>query len=218
MDENPTPPEFHNSAPNQPQPAEETGQSSTGRRNRVQDLFVWKSLNRPAWSYSKDVYTTLGAVAILISIIFAFFQEWMAILVTAAAYFLFYALSKALPVEVEHKITTEGIISINRGYLWSELGPFWFTQKGKDLLLHVAHRSIFGQLILLVDASEKEEIRDILAEYLPFIEMPEKSMSEKMSEWFSKKFPIEKMVQRNFKAPVETPPVPPTPPQTTSTI
>ena len=187
------------------------------RKNRVRDLIAWKSLNRPVWQYSKDVYTTLGAVAILVSIIFAFFQEWMAIVVTLAAYFLFYALSKAPPVEVEHKITTQGIISMDKGYLWSELGSFWFSERGKDLLLHVAHRSIFGQLILLIEKNEQVELRDILAEYLPFIEMPEKSMSEKLSDWFSKRFPIEKMVTQNFKAP-DAPPVSPIPPQTPSTV
>lgn len=183
-------------------------QTPPPRRNRVQNLFEWKSLNRPTWQFSKDVFTTLGAVTILVSIIFAFFQEWMAIIVTLAAYFLFYALSKVPPVEVEHKITTEGIISMDKGYLWSELGPFWFSQKGKDLLLHMAHRSIFGHLVVLVDKDNKEEIRDILAEYLPFIELPEKSTSEKLSDWFSKKFPIEKMVAQNFKA-ADVPPIPP---------
>lgn len=168
----------------------ETPPANPPQKNRVRDLFAWKSLNRPVWQYSKDVYTTLGAVAILVSIIFAFFQEWMAIVVTLAAYFLFYALSKAPPVEVKHKITTQGIISMDKSYLWSELGPFWFSEKGKDLLLHVAHRSIFGQLILLIEKDEQLELRDILAEYLPFIEMPEKSMSEKLSDWFSKRFPI----------------------------
>lgn len=180
--------------PNDPQ---ETPASS---KARVHDLFSWKSLNRPAWQYSKDVYTTLGAIAILVSIIFAFFQEWLAILVVAAAYFLFYALSKVPPVEVEHKITTQGIISMERGYLWAELGPFWFSQKGNDTILHVAHRNVFGQLILLIDPKDKEKIQDILAEFLPFIEVPEKSVTEKMSDWFSKKFPLEKMVTQNFKA------------------
>lgn len=178
----------------------------TVKRGKVQDLYSWKSLNRPVWQYSKDVFTTLGAIAILVAIIFAFFQEWMAILVVFAAYFLFYALSKVPPVEVEHKITSEGIISMDRAYLWSELGPFWFSQKGGDFLMHVAHRSIFGQLIILVDSDQVEKVRDILSEYLPFIELPQKSMAEKLSDWFSSRFPIEKMAMQNFKPPEGSPP------------
>lgn len=184
MEENPK-----SSSAEQDQAKQDTN-TDQGQRSRVHDLFSWKSLNRPAWQYSKDVYTTLGAIGVLVSIIFAFFQEWLAIVVVWAAYFLFWALSKVPPVEVEHKITTEGIVSINKGYLWGELGPFWFSAKGKDTFLHVAHFNIFGQLIILIDQKDQERIRDILAGYLPFVEVPGKSMTEKMADWFSKKFPL----------------------------
>lgn len=176
------------------------------KRPQVRDLFVWKSLNRPAWQYSKEAFTTLGAVCLLLSIIFAFFQEWLAIFVTWAALFLFYALSKVAPVEVEHKITTQGIISMDKSYLWVELGPFWFSEKGTDTLLHIAHRNIFGQLVILIDRAEREKIRDILAEYLPYIEVMEKSTTEKMTDWFAKKFPLEKMI--NAKTTSSNPPIP----------
>lgn len=181
--------------------AEQAKTNENIRRPTVRDLFEWKSLSRPMWQYPKDVYTTFGAIAILVAIILAFFQEWMAILAVAASYFLFYALSKVPPMEVSHKITTQGVVSMDKAYLWSELGPFWFVEKGNDLVLHIAHRNLFGQLIILLSSpADKEPIQDLLAEYLPFIEMPEKSASEKMVDWFSKKFPIEKMTTRNFKA------------------
>jgi hypothetical protein len=194
-------------------PNQDVGSDESTKPRRVKDLFAWKSLNRPMWSYSKDVFTTLGIIAILVGIICAFFQQWTAILVIGASYFLFYALSKVPPVEVEHKITTEGIVSMGKGYLWSELGPFWFSDKGRELILHVAHRSMFGQLILLVDRKDQEEIKDVLAEYLAYIEIPEKSMTEKVSEWFSKKFPIERIVAKDFKAPTEPHLPPKSPPQ-----
>ncbi|MCL5432033.1 MAG: hypothetical protein M1484_02930 [Patescibacteria group bacterium] len=160
------------------------------RKTRVHDLLAWKSLNRSRQQYSKEVFAAFGAVAFLVSVVLMFFQEWLAILVTWAAFFLFYALTKIEPVEVEHKITTEGIISMSHAYLWTELGPFWFSQRQEELTLHVAHRNIFGQLMILVDKAQQEKIRDILAQYLPFIEVPEKSVVEKMSDWFSKKFPV----------------------------
>lgn len=185
-------------------PANPTGSG----RNRVQDLFEWKSLNRPTWNFTKEVYTTMAAVAILLSIIVAFFQEWFLILVIWAIYFLFYQLSKAPPVLVDHKITTEGIISMGKAYIWAELGPFWFTTRGEDTVLHVSHRNIFGSLLLIIKGEDEEKIKDILAEYLPYVEIPGKSTSEKMSDWFSAKFPIERMATKNFKA-SETPPTNP---------
>lgn len=175
-------------------------------RSTVRDLFEWKSLNRPIWAYSKETFRTLGAIALLISIILLFFQEWLAIVVTWAALFLFYMLTKLPPVEVIHKITTQGIVSMDKSYLWDDLGPFWFTKKGDDNILHVATRNIYGQLIILVHEKDIPEIRETLAEYLPYIESVEKSPIEKMQESFSKKFPLEKVVPKNFTLHNEEPP------------
>ena len=160
------------------------------KQPRVRDLFAWKSANRAVQQYPKEVFGTFGAIALLISIILLFFQEWLAIVVTWAALFLFYMLTKMEPVEVEHKITTEGVVSMGHSYLWGELGPFWFSRKGETLTLHIAHRSILGQLMILVDEQDKEKILDILADFLPYIETPERSPVEKMADWFAKTFPI----------------------------
>jgi len=165
---------------------------------RVRDLFVWKSFNKPQKQYSKEVVAVFAIIALLISIILAFFQEWLGILVTWAAYFLFWQLSQVRPEEVEHKITTEGIVSMGHSDIWQNLGPFWFSVKGNEVTLHIAHRNIFGQLIILAAKSDQDKICNILAEYLPYIETPEKSAIEKFSDWFSEKFPIEEK-----KPPVE---------------
>lgn len=178
-------------------------------RFAVRDLFEWKSLNRPVWSFSNEAFRTVGAIALLVSIILLFFQEWFAIFVTWAAFFLFYALTKVPPVEVDHKITTQGIISMGRNYLWSELGPFWFSEKSGETILHVAHKSMFGQLIIIVHKEDLNPIRDILAEFLPYIEAVEKSPAERMQNWFSNKFPLDKVMRKDFSAKEE--PVPPVP-------
>ncbi len=128
---------------------------------------------------------SLGGVLALISLILIFFQEWLAIIVSWAAYFLFYALTKVPQTTVEHKITTQGIISLNQAYIWTELGPFWFTTRGPETILHVAHRGLFGHLTLLINPQDQEKVRDNLAEYLPFIEMPQKTAFDKFSDWFA---------------------------------
>lgn len=166
---------------------------------KVRDLFVWTSLSHQRHVYPKEFYTTLVAIATLLSIIFAFFQEWFAILVTWAALFLFYAVSKLEPQETTHKITTQGIVSLNQTYLWGELGVFWFTEKNGDEFLHIATRNIFGQVMIIVDREDKDEIRDILAHYLPYVEVWEKSTTEKLSDWFSKKFPIQKTIDKKIE-------------------
>ncbi len=170
--------------------AEKAAPTDDTKVGRVKDLFVWQSLNRSVQQYPKEVFATFGTIALLVSIILMFFQEWLAIVVTWAAFFLFYALTKMEPVQVDHKITTEGIISMGHAYIWAELGPFWFSEKNDNVVMHVSHRNILGQLMILIDKVNQEKIRDILAGYLPYIEVPEKSVVEKMSDWFAKKFPI----------------------------
>lgn len=174
---------------------------------KVRDLFVWTSPSHQKREYPKEFFTTLAAIATLLSIIFAFFQEWFAILVAWSALFLFYALSKIEPQQAEHKITTQGVISLNQTFLWGELGVFWFTEKNGDEFLHIATRNIFGQIMIIIDRADKDEIRDILAHYLPFVEVWEKSTTEKLSDWFSKKFPIQKPIDKKIeiKPAVEAP-------------
>lgn len=170
---------------------------------RVRDLFEWQSLSRPNQKFPKEFVKTISAIALLLSIIFAFFQEWLAIFVTWAAVFLGWALTKIEPENVGHKITTEGIVSMDHAYLWQELGPFWFTTiknnfaDADNLLLHIAHRNIFGELVLIIHKENQEKIKETLAEYLPYIEVPEKTTVEKLTDWFTKKFPFEPKVPKS---------------------
>lgn len=152
---------------------------------RVRDLFVWQALSHPTIAYPKGTFLSLGGLVIFLTTILVLFQEWLAIGVTWAAYFLFFVLSRVPQTTVEHKITTEGLISLGHTYLWLALGPFWFTKKGAETILHVASRGLFDHLVILVDEKDQEKIKEILAEYLPFVEVPEKSGWEKISEKFS---------------------------------
>jgi hypothetical protein len=158
------------------------------KKPRVRDLFVWQSLSRPSLDYPKGTFALLGSVVVFLTVVFVLFQEWLAIVVSWAAYFLFFALNRVPQVMVNHKITTEGIVSMNHSHLWQDLGPFWFKKKNNETILHVASRNFFSHLVILIDEKDQEKITEILAEYLPYIEVPEKSQTEKFSEWWEKRF------------------------------
>lgn len=159
-------------------------EKSSEKQARVRDLLVWQSQSHPLNKYPRGAFPLFGAAAALITVVLVLFQEWLAVGVTWAAYFLFFALTKVPQVSVEHKITTEGIISINHSYLWQELGPFWFKTRNGETVLHIANRNFLGHLIMLVNPNDQEKIREILAEYLPFIEVPEKTFWDKLLEKF----------------------------------
>lgn len=159
--------------------------SHSPAKSRVRDLFVWQSLSRPTLNYPKGTFVSLASILAFLSVLFVLFQEWLAIVVSWAAYFLFYALTKIPQTMVEHKITTQGIVTLGQSYIWPELGPFWFTTRGAETILHIAHRGIWGHLTMLISPSDEDKIRDSLAEYLPFIETPEKTTLDKFQDWFA---------------------------------
>ena len=171
---------------------------------KVRDLFDWESPTHLMKEYPREFFSTLIVICILLSLIFVFFQEWFAIGVVWPALFLFYALTKTQAQMVEHRITTQGIVSLNRSYLWAELGAFWFIEKDNTVFLHVATGGIPGQLVIIIDKEDKEIIRDTLAHYLPYIEVWEKSLVEKISDWVSAKFPVQKTVSTSNNPPTQT--------------
>ncbi len=139
------------------------------------------------------------ALAILFSIVFFFIKEFLLIVVIWAAVFFTYAISQVPPEELEHKITTEGITVFGKSYLWDDLGPFWFIQKDGETILKIASkvRSVFGEIALLLGTVPQEKIKDILSKYLPYLEVPDKTFSDKAADWLSSKFSFEKAIRKD---------------------
>ena len=159
----------------------------------VRDLLSWKSLSRTPVVLPKEAFSTLVSVCVLLSIVVAFFQEWMLILLIWGGLFFIVMLSKLPPEEVEHRITTQGIISMGHDYLWSQLGPFWFVDKGKYKMVHISEAgNVFGSLTMIVPPELPwEKLRDVLAKYLPLIEIPEKTRMDKAADWLAGKLSLE---------------------------
>ena len=111
--------------------------------------------------------------------------------------FFYYAISQVAPETVEHRVTTQGLVSYGKAYLWENLGPFWFEGVGRDRVLKITTRdNVFGQLTLLLEAADEKKLTEMLAEYLPFWEVPEKTFSDKAAAWLSSKFSFEKAVKK----------------------
>ncbi len=141
----------------------------------------------------KEFYSTIIALAILVSIVFFFIKEFLLVVVIWAAVFFIYALSNFPPDEVEHKITNQGITSLGQTHLWDDLGPFWFVEKnGTNLLKIASRRNLLGELTILLGSENRENIRKVLAEYLPYLETPQHTFADKASDWLVSKFSFEK--------------------------
>lgn len=174
-------------------PQDKTGQPKT----EVRTLLEWKSFSRPFKRRETEYFKTLGAVLFLISVLLLFFKEWLLIAAIGAFYFILYVFGRFPPEEIDHRITTQGITTGGRVYLWRELSDFWFTETHDQPILNVAilptgKLRFSGRLFLLLGSQTEVRVKEILARYLPYREIPEKNWMDDAALWLSKKIPLEK--------------------------
>lgn len=165
------------------------------RQARLKTLLVWRSAERPFKVRSRDFWTTVLAIVILLGIILVFLKEFLLITVIIAFVFVFYVYATVDPQEVEHQITTRGIVSGGRSYNWEELGFFWFTEKWGEKILNIQRTGGWGgKLMMLLGVKmggmTEDKARSVLKDYLAE-QTPEPTYLDKMAEWMGRKFPLE---------------------------
>jgi len=170
-------------------PAEEKKQSQTESRT-LKTLLEWKAPARPFKKRSKEFFSTVLTIAALIVIILVFLKEWFAILAVAAFVFFVFVSGKIPPEEVEHKITTRGIVTGGKEFRWEQLGRFWFEEKYGQKILCVENFTTPRILMMLVGQTEEEKLKKILSDYLPQ-EAPPKTWMDKASQWLTTKISLE---------------------------
>ncbi|MCJ7793151.1 MAG: hypothetical protein MUP45_04220 [Candidatus Marinimicrobia bacterium] len=157
----------------------------------LKTLLTWAAPERPFKKRSREYFTTIGAIVFLVGVILLFLQEWLLILVMVALMFVAYIMSTVEPRQIEHQITSQGIITGGKKYEWATLNRFWFTEKWGEKILQI--ETLVGlprRLFLLLGETKQEEIKKILADYLPF-EEPEQTWIDNASEWISRRVPLE---------------------------
>lgn len=166
-------------------PAEDT------QEVRQEVLLAWSSPSRLFKRRDKEYFTNVGAIVFLLVIILVFAREFLLIAAVVSIVFLIYVLSTVPPEEVSHRITNLGIESAGHYYRWEELSEFWFEEQWGQMLLVL--RPIFGtRIIILLGVQDKDLVRKLIAQYIPFREKPEKSWVDNASSWLSKKIPLER--------------------------
>jgi hypothetical protein len=160
---------------------------------RAENLMVWRAPSRVFRPRSKKWFINIGLMLAVISVVLLYMGELILIGAIIAVVFVVYVLATVPPEEVEHKITTQGIISGNQEYLWSELLDFWFSEKYGEPVLNIDVKVGFpGRLTMVYPADQKEKIKEFLSQYLPFRELPKSNWWEKATEGLVNRVPIEK--------------------------
>jgi hypothetical protein len=162
----------------------------------VQVLLSWKAASRPYRKKERSYYTTVALLIGLISVIAFAWGERLLIVALLALGFLVYVLNFVPPQVIEYKISTQGITIGDHFYHWEELDSFWFSEKDGYKILNILTKFRFPGLLIMVmgDVSE-EEIKTVVANFLPFHEIAPKSMLEKWSESLQKRFPLENPIK-----------------------
>lgn len=173
-------------------PQDENLHPKIGEAGEIKTLLSWTAPSRPFRSKNHSYYTTIAILVILLGLIALLMQEFLLIGVLLALTFVAYVLAFVPPHDVDYKISTQGITIGDHFYFWHELDSFWFKEKEGLKVLYIQTLLRFpGQLMLVLKGQDEEEIKKIVARFLPFLEKPKMSTFDRWSESLAKHFPLE---------------------------
>lgn len=156
----------------------------------VKTLLKWESASRPFKRRDTKYFINLGIIIFVLAAILLFVQEFLLIGVLLALLFVSYVLGTVEPEKMDHKITNQGLTTGNRSYLWNELSDFWFTEKYGEVVLNVGTKIRFpARLLVLVPFMDRDKVKEILVEYLPFREVAPTSWMDQTVDWVTAKLP-----------------------------
>lgn len=154
-------------------------------------LLAWTSPSRLFKRRDKEYFTNIGAIVFLLIVILVFAREFLLIAAVVSIVFLIYVLSTVPPEEVNHRLTNLGLESAGHFYRWEELIDFWFEEQWGQTMLVV--RPILGtRIIVLLGKENKDDIRKLIVNYIPFREEPDRSWVDNAARWITEKIPLEK--------------------------
>ncbi len=158
----------------------------------IKILASWTAPSRPFRKKDRSYYTTIGILVTLLILIALLAQEFLLVGVLLALTFVAYVLGFVSPEDLEYKISTQGITIGDHFYFWDHLDSFWFSEKEGHKVLNVpTHLRFPGVLLIMIGDQQEEELKKTLAKYLPFHEIPPRSLMDKWAEGLQKHFPLE---------------------------
>lgn len=157
-------------------------------KEKEADLLVWTAPARPFKRRDRQFYVTTISIASLVSLILFLAEGAMPVILIISLIFLYYVLSTVEPENIEYKITNKGIKIANKTTLWEQMGRFWFSKRYSSDLLVFETFVLPGRMELVVDQTQKEQIKKVLAKYLTEEEISPSKL-DRAVDWFSKKMP-----------------------------
>ncbi len=152
----------------------------------------WTAAARPFRKKDHSYFKTLATIVTLLVLIALFAHEPLLAGAILAAAFVAYVLGFVAPEDVEYKISAQGITIGEHFYFWGELNSFWIGEKEGHKVANIFTNVSFpAQLIIPLGSQPEEEVKSILARYLPFHEIPPESFIDHWAKILQKHFPLE---------------------------
>ena len=180
------------SAPNQKESKESTlnsePQAVVVRRESERDLVTWTAPARPFQRHNKQFYTTVFAIAGIISLVIFLAEGIMPVVLIVALVFLYYVLSTVQPENIEYKVTTKGIRIANKLTDWQALNRFWFSKRFDNDLMIIDTSMIPGRTEIVINQEIEGELKKEVSAYIPYEEVPAGAL-DRATNWFADKIP-----------------------------
>jgi hypothetical protein len=158
------------------------------RREPERDLLTWTAPARPFQRHDKQFYTTVFAIAGIISLVLFLAEGIMPVVLIVALVFLYYVLSTVPPENIEYKITTKGIKIAGKLTEWQTLTRFWFGKRTGSEILIFETFLIPGRIEIIINQGIKDDLKKEISAYIPYEEVPATGF-DKVTDWVAQKLP-----------------------------
>jgi hypothetical protein len=157
------------------------------RRESERELVTWTAPARPFKRRDKRFYTTVFAIAGIISLVMFLAEGIMPVILIVALVFLYYILSTVPPENIEYKITSKGLKVAGKPTEWPNLTRFCFGDRGGEILIFET-LLIPGRIEIMIDPNIKDDLKREISVYIPYEDIPATGL-DRVTDWVSKRLP-----------------------------
>ena len=167
---------------------------------RLKTLLSWSAPGRPFQRKSKEYFLNVLVILFLVEVILFLFAQFALMALVLSLVFLAFTLSTVAPHDFHYKITTEGIMIEDHFFLWQELYDFYIRHiNGEDVVVVGTKTWYPGELTIVLGVMHKEQVRDLLVQFIPYREYVKPTFMEKSSVWLEKNFPLDRKFHQPSK-------------------
>lgn len=158
------------------------------RREPERDLITWTAPSRPFKRRDRQFYTTVFAIAGIISLILFLAEGIMPVILIVALVFLYYVLSTVPPENIEYKITSKGVKIAGKLTEWQAMSRFCFGERSGGEILIFETFLIPGKIEIMINPEIKDGLKREISAYIPYEEIAASGL-DRITNWVAQKLP-----------------------------